>query len=99
MTRGYDETISFAWSPPSDRIIPANPDPLSPKLPPPPAGTRRTYLQRPTGALEVLYALPGGGSIDDPVEEGWKAPVLFLHGGFGSANCYSNFLPYVRSLS
>ncbi|KAF8752755.1 hypothetical protein RHS01_07336 [Rhizoctonia solani] len=74
-------------------IMAARYDVRSKLLPTPPIGTCRHYLSTPAGHLEILYALPGHATIDSSVEESWKAPVLFLHGGFGSANCYSNFLP------
>ncbi|KAF8699633.1 Alpha/beta hydrolase family, partial [Rhizoctonia solani] len=94
MARGYSEKAKLIWSVPPEYVIPPNPDPNDPKLPKPPSGTHRHYLSTPAGHLEVLYALPNHKTIDSPAEESWKSPVLFLHGGFGSANCYSNFLPY-----
>ncbi|QRW22736.1 alpha/beta hydrolase family protein [Rhizoctonia solani] len=93
MARGYSEKAKLIWSVPPEYVIPPNPDPNDPKLPKPPSGTHRHYLSTPAGHLEVLYALPNHKTIDSPAEESWKSPVLFLHGGFGSANCYSNFLP------
>ena len=95
MVRAYDETIKLTWSLPPERVLPANPDPLSPNLPRPPPGTHRIYITSPAGPLEVLYSLPGDVTLESPVDESWKSPVLFLHGGFGSAGCYSNFLPCV----
>lgn len=94
MARTYDEAIKLRWSLPPERVLPSNLDPLSSKIPLAPTGTRRTYLSTTTGPLEILCSLPNGASNDDSVEESWKAPVLFLHGGFGSASCYSNFLPW-----
>ncbi|CAE7223140.1 unnamed protein product [Rhizoctonia solani] len=94
MARAYNERIELIRSVPTEYILPSDPDPNDPKLPSPPAGTYRYYLSTPAGHLEVLYALPGHAIINSPVDESWKAPVLFLHGGFGSANCYSNFLPW-----
>ncbi|CAE6472577.1 unnamed protein product [Rhizoctonia solani] len=94
MARAYGERIKLTWNISPEYIVPPNPDPNDPKLPSPPPRTNRHYLSTPAGHLEVLYAFPGGATIDSPVEESWKAPVLFLHGGFGSANCYSNFLPW-----
>ncbi|KAG9124388.1 Structural maintenance of chromosomes protein 2, partial [Ceratobasidium sp. 392] len=84
MARTYTEYISLAWSVPSDRILPPNPDPNDPKLPAPPPGTNRLYLSTPSGPLELLYALPNEASIDSPAGPSWKTPILFLHGGFGS---------------
>lgn len=94
MTRGYDERIQLVRTVPSSYIVPPNPDPYDPRLPAPPPGTGRHYLPTPTGYLELLYALPHHATLESPVDDTWKAPVLFLHGGFGSANCYSNFLPW-----
>ncbi|CAE6482221.1 unnamed protein product [Rhizoctonia solani] len=94
MVRAYNERIKLVWNVPQEYIVPPNPDPNDPKLPSPPIGTRRYYLSTPAGHLELLYALPDHATIDSPVEASWKAPVLFVHGGFGSANCYSNFLPW-----
>ncbi|CCO30264.1 hypothetical protein BN14_04291 [Rhizoctonia solani AG-1 IB] len=94
MARAYNEKMKLVWSVPSEYVVPPNPDPNDPKLPGPPHGTQRYYLSTPAGHLEILYALPGSAAIDSPVDKSWKAPVLFLHGGFGSANCYSNFLPW-----
>ncbi|KAG8710296.1 hypothetical protein FRC08_017358 [Ceratobasidium sp. 394] len=94
MTRAYTEYIPLSWNVPPDRVLPPNPDPNGPKLPGPPLGTKRLYLSTPSGPLELLYALPNGASIDSPADSSWKSPVLFQHGGFGSANCYSNFLPW-----
>ncbi|KAH7334012.1 Alpha/Beta hydrolase protein [Rhizoctonia solani] len=94
MARAYSEKIKLIWSVPPEYIVPPNSDSNDPKLPSPPPGTNRHYLSTPAGHLEVLYAFPGRATINSPVEESWKAPVLFLHGGFGSANCYSNFLPW-----
>ncbi|CAE6526597.1 unnamed protein product [Rhizoctonia solani] len=94
MARAYSEKIKLVWGIPPEYIVPPNPNPNDPNLPAPPSGTHRHYLSTSVGHLEVLYALPGHVTIDSPVGESWKAPVLFLHGGFGSANCYSNFLPW-----
>ncbi|CAE6471155.1 unnamed protein product [Rhizoctonia solani] len=94
MARPYGEKIKLVWSVPPEYIVPLNPNPNDPKLPLPPPGTHRHYLSTLVGHLEVLYALPGRATLDSPAEESWKAPILFLHGGFGSANCYSNFLPW-----
>ncbi|GAB1522121.1 hypothetical protein RhiTH_005230 [Rhizoctonia solani] len=94
MAARYDVRSKLVRTVPSEYIISPNPDPNDPKLPTPPIGTCRHYLSTPAGHLEILYALPGHATIDSSVEESWKAPVLFLHGGFGSANCYSNFLPW-----
>ncbi|KAJ1303848.1 hypothetical protein OPQ81_008268 [Rhizoctonia solani] len=94
MARAYDQRIKLIRSVPPEYVVPPNPDPNDPKLPSPPPGTHRYYLSTPAGHLEVLYALPTHATIDSPVEGSWKSPVLFLHGGFGSANCYSNFLPW-----
>ncbi|KAG8740018.1 hypothetical protein FRC12_016135 [Ceratobasidium sp. 428] len=96
MTRAYTEYISLAWSVPSDRALPPNPNPNpnDPKLPAPPPSTSRLYLSTPSGPLELLYALPNGASISSPTDPSWKNPILFQHGGFGSANCYANFLPW-----
>ncbi|KAJ1303847.1 hypothetical protein OPQ81_008267 [Rhizoctonia solani] len=94
MAHAYSERIKLVWSVPPEYVVPPNPDPNDPKLPSPPPGTHRYYLSTPAGHLELLYALPGQTTTDSPVEESWKAPILFLHGGFGSANCYSNFLPW-----
>ncbi|CUA76514.1 hypothetical protein RSOLAG22IIIB_06319 [Rhizoctonia solani] len=94
MARAYNERIKLIRSVPPEYIVPPNPDPNDPKLPSPPIGTHRHYLSTAPGHLEILYALPGHATLDSPIEKSWKAPVLFLHGGFGSANCYSNFLPW-----
>lgn len=99
MARAYNQKIKLLWSVPPDYVVPPNPDPYDPKLPSPPAGTGRYYLSTPAGHLEILYALPNDATLESHVEDSWKAPVLFLHGGFGSANCYSNFLPYVFPLT
>ncbi|EUC56828.1 alpha/beta hydrolase family protein [Rhizoctonia solani AG-3 Rhs1AP] len=93
MARSYSEKIKLVWSAPPEHILPPH-HPNDPKLPSPPIGTHRHYLSTSAGHLEVLYALPGRATLDSPAEESWKAPVLFVHGGFGSANCYSNFLPW-----
>ncbi|KAG8728452.1 hypothetical protein FRC11_011043 [Ceratobasidium sp. 423] len=82
MTRAYSEKIKLVWSVPPEYAVPPNPDPNDPKLPAPPAGTRRHYLLTLAGHLEVLYALPGHVTINSPVEESWKAPILFLHDNF-----------------
>ncbi|KAG8683354.1 hypothetical protein FRC09_016134 [Ceratobasidium sp. 395] len=94
MARAYTEYISLAWNVPPDRVLPPTPDPNDPKLPAPPPGTNRLYLSTPSGPLELLYALPNGASISSPTDPSWKSPILFQHGGFGSANCYANFLPW-----
>ena len=52
-----------------------------------PAGiTERRFFQTPSGPLELHVALPS--------ERTNKPPLLFVHGGFGSAECYQNFLPF-----
>ncbi|KAG8929922.1 hypothetical protein FRC02_004862 [Tulasnella sp. 418] len=56
-------------------------------LPPPATGTSRTFIETESGRLELLVALP-------PPDVKQKGPILFIHGGFGSADCYSNYLPY-----
>lgn len=56
-------------------------------LPAIPAGiTERRFFQTPSGPLELHVALPS--------ERTSKPPLLFVHGGFGSAECYQNFLPF-----
>src|SRR5437762_12904867 len=62
--------------------IPSN----APFPPPAPKGTERTYISTPSGPLELLCSKP---TRDKPLR-----PILFLHGGFGSAACYENFLPW-----
>ncbi|KAF8251626.1 alpha/beta-hydrolase [Wilcoxina mikolae CBS 423.85] len=57
--------------------------------PPLPAGVERCFLDTPGGKLELLTSLP-------PQRTG-KPPLLFVHGGFGSAQCYRNYLPYFSS--
>ncbi|KAF8603364.1 alpha/beta-hydrolase [Ceratobasidium sp. AG-I] len=95
MARAYDETISLTWSLPAERVLPPNPDPLSSRLPRLPFGVYRVYISSPAGPLEVLYSLPSGGTLDSPGRAFWKSPVLFVHGGFGSADCFFNFLPWL----
>jgi pimeloyl-ACP methyl ester carboxylesterase len=56
---------------------------------PPPKDTTRTFLPTPSGNLELLYSSPTHPSA--------LPPILFQHGGFGSANCYKNYLPYFSS--
>ncbi|RPB07927.1 alpha/beta-hydrolase [Morchella conica CCBAS932] len=52
------------------------------------------FIPSPDGMLEILVALPastGSGSGEE------RPPLLFVHGGFGSATCYINFLPFFAS--
>lgn len=51
-----------------------------------PKGIERTYIPTPSGALELLYSKPTPAK---PLR-----PILFQHGGFGSAACYENYLPW-----
>lgn len=73
-------------------VLPYLPHPKPrPQLPPLPQGVERIYVTAGDGkgALEVLVAKPTGGS-----EEKGLAPLLFVHGGYGSAFCWRNWLPY-----
>lgn len=61
-----------------------------PQLPPLHRGVERVYVTAGDGkgTLEVLVAK----STND--EEKGLAPLLFVHGGYGSAFCWQNWLPY-----
>lgn len=72
-------------------VLPYLPHPKPrPQLPSPPQGVERIYVTAGDGkgALEVLIARPTSG------EEKGLAPLLFVHGGYGSAFCWQNWLPY-----
>ncbi|KAL7275409.1 hypothetical protein RUND412_001647 [Rhizina undulata] len=65
-----------------------------PQPPPLPNGVERGFIESPDGRLELLVAAPAnlGGGEEKPV-------LLFVHGGFGTASCFLNFLPYFSSRS
>jgi pimeloyl-ACP methyl ester carboxylesterase len=52
-----------------------------------------TTLQGTSGKLELLHCAP---NVSDPVQHG-KAPILFVHGSYGSAHCYQFLLLYLAS--
>ncbi|KAF8888539.1 Alpha/Beta hydrolase protein [Infundibulicybe gibba] len=56
------------------------------KIPPLPATVERRFLSTQDGDLELNVSLP--------FEASTKPPILFVHGGFGSAHCWVNYLPY-----
>ncbi|KAI5843042.1 Alpha/Beta hydrolase protein [Morchella snyderi] len=58
-----------------------------------PDGVERMFIPSPDGMLELLVALPAGAG---PAGEE-RPPLLFVHGGFGSAACFINFLPFFAS--
>ncbi|KAG8780240.1 hypothetical protein FS842_004368, partial [Serendipita sp. 407] len=64
--------------------------PLKPhKLPP---GVKRTTT--PDGLELLVGELTSEQTNDIPLD---KAPLLLVHGGFGSARCYIKWLPYLAS--
>ncbi|KAG0637753.1 Alpha/Beta hydrolase protein [Tuber brumale] len=69
----------------------------SPSTAPPvalPEGVQREYLPSPGGALEMLTSSPprsGGGGEEE------KEPLLFVHGGFGTALEFTNYLQFFSS--
>ncbi|KAG8815358.1 hypothetical protein FRC17_000739 [Serendipita sp. 399] len=58
-----------------------------------PQGVKRTTT--PNG-LELWVALPPDSESNDRISTG-KAPLLLVHGGFGTAHCYAKWLPYLAS--
>ncbi|KAF8989102.1 Alpha/Beta hydrolase protein [Cyathus striatus] len=59
-----------------------------PHLPPLPAGIERIFIPISSGQLEVLVSHPPSG-VDKA-----KAPILFVHGGYGSAWCWTHWVSY-----
>lgn len=60
------------------------PSPNPPAPNPLPNGISRSYIQTPSGPLELLSALPTTPSN--------KPPLFFAHGGFGCASVWLNYL-------
>eukprot|EP01113_Clastostelium_recurvatum_P038498 TRINITY_DN5775_c0_g1_i1.p1 TRINITY_DN5775_c0_g1~~TRINITY_DN5775_c0_g1_i1.p1 ORF type:complete len:382 (+),score=81.41 TRINITY_DN5775_c0_g1_i1:131-1276(+) len=60
-----------------------------------PANITRDYIPTPSGNLEILAALPSPSSSSSPTD---KRPLLFIHGGFGAATVYLEFLEYFSQL-
>lgn len=65
------------------------PSPNPPAGTPLPEGITRSYVQTPSGPLELLSAIPVDSSSNRP-------PLFFAHGGFG---CASVWLAYMRFFS
>ncbi|TFK38943.1 Alpha/Beta hydrolase protein [Crucibulum laeve] len=67
----------------------------APVLPPLPKGVQRIYI--PAGdkkeQLELLVAEAGPYESEGTEEEA-KAPLLFVHGGYGSAFCWTHWITY-----
>ncbi|KAF2829330.1 alpha/beta-hydrolase [Ophiobolus disseminans] len=65
------------------------PSPNPPKSTDLPSGITRTYVQTPSGPLELLSAVPF--SLKD------KPPLFFAHGGFGCASVWLSYMTYFSS--
>lgn len=62
-----------------------------PQLPALPQGIERVYVMvgNGKGSLELLIPRPATGEDRD------LAPLLFVHGGYGSTFCWKNWIPYL----
>lgn len=65
-----------------------------PALPPPtlPSVLERLFITTPQGQLEILYA-PAQGAYGKPTSSS-SAPLLFVHGGMGSAFVWLEYMTY-----
>lgn len=52
----------------------------------PPEGVDRVFIPTPEGVLDIHFAQPNSPTS--------RPPLLFIHGGFGSALCYRYYLPF-----
>ncbi|KAF8651908.1 hypothetical protein AX16_004553 [Volvariella volvacea WC 439] len=60
---------------------------------PTPEGIERVFLPTPDGVLDLHFCPPDTTSSTSAP----RPPILFVHGGFGSALCWKNFLPLFAS--
>ncbi|KAJ8110912.1 hypothetical protein OPT61_g6368 [Boeremia exigua] len=65
------------------------PNPPKPSTPLP-EGIRRSYIETPSGPLELLSAIPADLTSSKP-------PLLFAHGGFGCASIWLSYMTYFSS--
>ena len=71
------------------------PSPNPPNPPTPlPEGVTRSYIQAPSGPLELLAALPTTSDAKST-----KPPLFFAHGGFGCASIWLSYMTYFSSRS
>jgi pimeloyl-ACP methyl ester carboxylesterase len=69
--------------------------PADAPIPPPPDGLERHFLQTPSGRIELLYATPPTSTSPSSLPN--TTPVLFVHGGMGSAWVWTPYLLYLAS--
>lgn len=68
------------------------PSPNPPKGSPLPPSITRSYIETPSGPLELLTAL-----ASTPTSSPEKPPLFFAHGGFGCAAVWLNYMTYFSS--
>lgn len=59
-------------------------------VPPPPKGLEREFIQTPSGPIELLSSIPSTRNPDVP-------PVVFAHGGMGSAWVWTQYMHFLAS--
>ncbi|KAF2031543.1 alpha/beta-hydrolase [Setomelanomma holmii] len=63
------------------------PSPNPPPGTPLPTGISRSYIQTPSGPLELLSAIPSNPSLTKP-------PLFLVHGGFGCASVWLSYMTF-----